>query len=238
MPYKATAGIYQIQSMNKPERSYIGSAININDRWGRHKRALRKNKHENVKLQRHYNKYGENDLAFEIIESGDYLDKNHLLSREQGWFYHFKYKNTEIPFFNMVLIAGSPLGIKRSEETKRRVGLASKGRGKGKKRAPFTKEHKKHLSESALNRPPVSLETKKKLSESQRKANKNPKIIESRRKGQLGRKHSVGTKNKIKEWNLNRPSFTEEHCKNISNALKKVNEMSPHKRNPKTGRYE
>ena len=60
-------GIYQIQSKIKPQRIYIGSAINIQKRWWMHLFDLRKNKHSSSKLQRHYDKYGESDLQFSIL---------------------------------------------------------------------------------------------------------------------------------------------------------------------------
>ena len=47
------SGIYQIQSIIKPEKKYIGSAINIRKRWHIHLCNLRKNKHHSKKLQRH-----------------------------------------------------------------------------------------------------------------------------------------------------------------------------------------
>lgn len=114
--YKQIVGVYQIQSLIKPFRVYVGSGVNIHQRWSQHLQDLRVNKHHSHKLQRHYNKYGESDLVFDIIESGEYVGKNHLLSREQGWFARFEYKNTEMPYFNETPIAGSPLGIKRSKE--------------------------------------------------------------------------------------------------------------------------
>lgn len=85
-----------------------------------------------------------NDLSFEVIESGEYLDKNHLLSREQSWFYHFKDKTTNIPYFNTLEIAGNSEGYKHTEITKKHQSEVMKG----KKRKPFSKEHKKHISES------------------------------------------------------------------------------------------
>lgn len=106
------SGVYQIQSLIYPNKSYIGSAVNLYKRKSIHLRSLRRNKHYSRLLQRHYNKYGEDDLVFEIIESGDYICKEHLLSREQGWLYHFRYKNKNIPYFNTCEIAGSTLGVK------------------------------------------------------------------------------------------------------------------------------
>jgi group I intron endonuclease len=112
------AGIYMIQSLMNPERVYIGSAVNLAARERHHFGQLKRGNHKSVKLQRHYNKYGKDDLIFEIIESDDYLDKNHLLSREQGWYIPFEYEKTELPYFNSSKIAGSQQGFRHSIETK------------------------------------------------------------------------------------------------------------------------
>lgn len=123
------SGIYMIQSISKPERIYIGSAMDIRVRWNNHKKDLGKNKHHSFKLQSHINKYGIEDLEFSIIESGEYISKNHLLSREQGWFEPFRYKDTQIPYFNNILIAGSRLGTIASEETRQKLRDHSARRG-------------------------------------------------------------------------------------------------------------
>ena len=61
------SGIYKIESKIKPERIYIGSAVNISRRWNWHYGALRNGRHHSLKLQRHYDKYGESDLQFIIL---------------------------------------------------------------------------------------------------------------------------------------------------------------------------
>jgi len=61
------SGIYGIRSISKPERKYIGSTYNIGKRFREHKNRLKLNKHENKKLQRHVNKYGIDDLIFDIL---------------------------------------------------------------------------------------------------------------------------------------------------------------------------
>ena len=232
------AGVYIIQSLTKPERVYVGSALNIPDRWSRHRRALRKNRHENAKLQNHYNKYGEKDFAFEIIENFDFICKEHLLAREQGWFYHFKYKKTKKPFFNIQELADSPIGVKRSEETKKKVGLASKGRNIGFKHPPRSKEAREHYRNSRLGKK-ASPEARANISKGHKKENLSPQVLENMSKAQKGRKHPQEVKDKIREWNLNRPPFTEEHRNNIKDGIKKaLQEGRGAKRNPITGRYE
>ncbi len=81
--------IYKITNIvNK--KTYIGSAIDFNRRKRRHFNLLRKNSHHSIKLQNSFNKHGENNFIFEIIE---YVDD--------------------------ISIRKSHLGLKQSEETKK-----------------------------------------------------------------------------------------------------------------------
>ena len=108
------SGIYKIQSKIKPERVYVGSAVNIKHRWHEHSSALRKNKHHSRKLQRHYNKYGESDLVFSVIVP---CEKEELIKEEQIFLYLYK------PYFNTCKISGSTLGYRYSEESRRKIWL-------------------------------------------------------------------------------------------------------------------
>ena len=51
------SGVYSISSFCKSGRVYIGSSVSIYDRWDNHKSLLKLNKHNNLKLQSHFNKY-------------------------------------------------------------------------------------------------------------------------------------------------------------------------------------
>jgi group I intron endonuclease len=119
--------IYKIQSKSNPKRVYIGSALSFNRRKNIHLSDLRRNKHHSKKLQRHYNKYGLDDLDFEIIEAGEYAGKQHLLAREQGWYEPFSFDGAKLPYFNSYLIAGSSQGCKHSEEDRRKQSERQKG---------------------------------------------------------------------------------------------------------------
>jgi group I intron endonuclease len=128
MPYKdKIQGIYIIQSISHPERIYVGSAINIFNRWSSHKTALVKNKHINSKLQNHYNKYGIGDLNFEIIESQVYIDNNHFLSREQMWMIRFRHGTKWLPYFNLSPVAGNRTGAILSESTLKKMSKSLTG---------------------------------------------------------------------------------------------------------------
>lgn len=62
-----SSGIYQIVNINTG-KSYIGSSSRIHQRFYEHKNALRKNKHFNRYLQNAWNKYGEDNFVFRILE--------------------------------------------------------------------------------------------------------------------------------------------------------------------------
>jgi group I intron endonuclease len=128
------SGIYRIQSLSHPERCYIGSAVNIHRRWFEHLTSLKRNKHYSSKLQRHYNKYGRNDLQFSIIIG---CEKTDLVTTEQ--FFIDSYK----PFFNSNPTAGSPLGRKLSDETKDKIRQNKLG-------VPLTDYHKQRCREGQL----------------------------------------------------------------------------------------
>lgn len=61
-------GIYRI--LNRVNGNcYYGSSNNVEKRWLRHKNELNKGKHINIILQRAWNKYGDDNFIFELVES-------------------------------------------------------------------------------------------------------------------------------------------------------------------------
>ena len=67
MNKKQKAGIYCIENITT-NKKYIGQSIDIKNRWLHHKSELRNNKHDNDYLQNAWNKYGEDDFKFYILE--------------------------------------------------------------------------------------------------------------------------------------------------------------------------
>ncbi len=104
--------IYKISNLIN-NKFYIGSAIDYNRRLREHKSMLRLNKHSCKHLQNAYNKYGIDNFKFEIIEQVE--DKTKLIEREQY------YIDTLKPEYNKNLIAGNSLGLKHTEESKRKI---------------------------------------------------------------------------------------------------------------------
>jgi group I intron endonuclease len=74
------SGIYKIVNI-LDGKIYIGSSSNFCKRWNGHITCLRKNKHHSPHLQNAWNKYGEENFKFEIVEVVE--DFNKLFEREQ-----------------------------------------------------------------------------------------------------------------------------------------------------------
>ena len=91
-------GIYKIKCL-KNNKVYIGQSVNIMQRWYVHKTKLRANKHDNIYLQNAWNKYGERNFEFSIIER---CKKEELDSKEEYYIKYYNSFNTDYGF-NMTL---------------------------------------------------------------------------------------------------------------------------------------
>lgn len=163
------SGIYSITNKINGKR-YIGSSENIKIRWKNHKHFLKFNKSHSPHLQNAWNKYGEDNFIFEVLE---YIqDKNELLKVEQYYLDWFESYKSEFGY-NTCQISGNTSGRKHSIETKNKLRLLNLGRkvteetklkisisGKGRKRSLETR---KRMSSSQKNRK-FSLETREKMS--------------------------------------------------------------------------
>jgi group I intron endonuclease len=90
-------------------------------RFASHKRSLKKGFHHSAKLQEEFNKYGEKNLIFNIVE--EVFDVGLLSQREQFW---INYYNSHIDGYNSCPIANSSLGFKHSVKTKLKMSLSGK----------------------------------------------------------------------------------------------------------------
>ena len=109
-------GIYKITN-TVTRKFYIGSAVNIKKRFWLHRYQLSANTHRNRHLQNSWNKHGEDSFTFEVLE---YCEKERLIEREQF------YIDNEKPAYNISPTAGNSLGVKLTDETKRKMSEAMK----------------------------------------------------------------------------------------------------------------
>lgn len=119
----SVSGIYCIENQISG-KCYIGSAIDIRHRCREHRSMLRGNYHDNDHLQKSWNRYGENNFCFKVLEIVP--DKNDLLKREQWWINVLDVCNDRHGY-NICPTAGNMLKMKHSEETRHKISKANKG---------------------------------------------------------------------------------------------------------------
>jgi group I intron endonuclease len=188
------SGIYIISNIIN-NKVYVGSAVNIDKRTSQHFSNLKHNRHDNIHLQRSWNKHGKEAFKFEIIF---YCLKEDLIENEQlvidsyreviGW------KN----MYNIAPIAGSQLGMIHSQATKDKMSKANGGHPGywlGKK---FTLETRMKMSISRKGRN-ISEETCKKISKALKGRKQTPEHVEKVAAANRGRKHSIETRKKMSE---------------------------------------
>lgn len=200
-------GIYWITNLVN-NKIYIGSSINIKKRFNQHKSNLRHNRHCNQHLQRAWNKYGEENFIFQLVEHHAYPER--ILSREN------KYISLYKPEYNNILV-NDENRPSASDETRRKMSTSRMGRipwNKGLKLPPLSDDRKRQLSELFKGRKgkPVSDEQKATISNSLKGRKINQEQYEKLllyRKEKSGANHVMAKKvyqynldgNFIKEWN-------------------------------------
>lgn len=75
------SGVYQIRCISTG-KIYVGSTANLKERWYQHRRTLRLGPHHNLHLQSAWDKYGEANFVFSVLEL---VERSDLLRTEQAW---------------------------------------------------------------------------------------------------------------------------------------------------------
>lgn len=203
-------GIYKITNI-KNNKCYIGSAVNIKVRFYDHRLSLNDKRGQRY-FQNAWNKYGEKSFKFETLL---YCDKGDLLFYEQRTIDTYQAANGK--GYNLSPTAGSNLGVKYSEEAKRKIAKANTGKirseetrkklSKAKKGHPscmlgkfHSEESKRKMSKAKKGKPSPhrgykhSEETCRKFSERQKSLIAKGLIL-----GMTGKRHSEETKCKISD---------------------------------------
>lgn len=127
--------IYQIR--NKLDgKIYIGSAKNFTKRKSTHIRLLKKGSHHSRYLQNAWNKHGEVNFEFSILQKADEKDAYNI---ENQLIESLK------PEYNMMMCVFSHIGMKRSNETCKKISKALTGK-------PLSEEHKEKVRQANLGK--------------------------------------------------------------------------------------
>lgn len=199
--HQLNTGIYKIENVRNG-RIYIGSAVSIKKRWREHDRQLESGIHHSRFMQRCYKKHGKDVFKFSVLL---YCDRESLIDYEQRALDTFK------PEYNTVPTAGSMLGYKHteesrkkmsesrpkdfspmkgkshSEETKRKISESRKGKGCG----PMDQERKDNIS-AALKGRIITNEMRERISNTLKGHKQSPETIEKRMQKLRGRKMPEG----------------------------------------------
>jgi len=107
MKREIISGVYKIRNIING-KLYIGSSFNIYKRWTNHKKDLKDKKHQ-LKLQNAWNKYGEQNFIFELIEVVDISEcntkleiKNKLYKAEQYYLDDLLFANENNKKFDLL----------------------------------------------------------------------------------------------------------------------------------------
>jgi group I intron endonuclease len=134
-------GVYRIRNLIN-QKSYYGSSKNIHKRWVTHNKQLKNNTHDNQILQRAWNKYGEKNFVFEIIEE---CSENELFEIEQ------KYLDTN-PEYNIGLKAGG--GDNFSKNPNKKIIVENIKSGSKRWRDSLSDDEKKKIFSKPLEKNP------------------------------------------------------------------------------------
>jgi group I intron endonuclease len=153
-------GIYMIKNKIN-NKIYIGSSININNRWNQHKSSLLRGVHKSRYFQNSYNKHGIENFEFSVMEIID--NQSQLLIREQYYLNLYKPYERDNGYNIDKSAEHSRLGMKHTKETKEKISKIFKGR-------KLSENHRKNVIKSLIGRE-KSEETRGKIGLKNRKFN-------------------------------------------------------------------
>jgi group I intron endonuclease len=226
------SGIYKITNTTNG-KVYVGSAVNFDTRWKEHARELRKGTHHSSALQNAWNKYGEENFEFSIIEECERTRKV-LLGREQYW---MDTLDSVAKGYNIAKTAGSQLGMKQSPEA-----IAARvEKNTGKKRTPETRAL---MSEVQSNRSPewcanISASKKRYWAEKGTDSIKgennpmygkprSPETLEKMSKSLKGKKRTPEQRAKMRETQSKRPQEVNDKIAESLRGGKRTPEQRAH----------
>ena len=239
-------GVYKIENIVN-HKIYVGSSVDINKRFDSHIKSLRKGKHNNKYLQRAWDKYGECNFDFAIIELVD--DKDKIRDREQYYIELYDSSNHSCGY-NILPNTNIGLGVSVSEEVRVKISEQCKGSKNGHYGKTHTEETKERIRLIKLEQGKIKRELRQqKWREEKHRCEVCGNVMVTKyASGRFCSKEcvvaNISMKNKqvvhTKEWNekmrksLTGKKFTEEHREKLSKSAKE--RMKNPKNNPMYGK--
>lgn len=171
LPKNYEASIYALRHI-PTNRSYVGHTTMLpRDRLYGHLFELVRNNHLSVFMQNVWNKYGNNEFEFELLE---FCSIEERLVREQFWIDALR------AIFNIAKVAGSTLGTKRTPEIRKKFSefqiknqtaqtyLHTEAAQKRHKEVVSSQEYRDKMSKKMKGRI-ITVETRKKMSATRKK---------------------------------------------------------------------
>ena len=165
-------------------------------------------------------KYGDDAFIWEHIDTADSIDE--LNQKEVYWIVFYKCFEDPTKGYN-----SDPGGknAKSSEETKKKISEALKGR-------PKSDEHKARIKAARANYPPVSQETKNKIATARTGQKHSSETVEKIRSANTGKIRSIEAKQHyVERWTKEerqkrREKYTGENNPNYGNLMSKESRLS------------
>lgn len=117
------SGIYGILNIVN-DKLYLGSAVNLKRRWAQHVSDLKYNKHDNNYLQKSWNKHGQENFIFIVLE---FCLNVELTCKEQWWIDKLEVYNRDIGY-NIRRDAKSNLGLKYPDSHREKCRINNTGK--------------------------------------------------------------------------------------------------------------
>jgi group I intron endonuclease len=162
-PKRGTSGVYAICN-SENGKVYIGSSVNMYNRWYSHRGKLLIGTHPNKYLQ---NAYFKNPESLECVVVEETKSRADLFVKEQMWIDFYRAHDRMFGYNHQPKAGKSNLGLSPSEETKQKLRDANKGRILGE----WTKDRCLNISKALKGRPSPHIgkihsdKTRKRMSE-------------------------------------------------------------------------
>lgn len=197
---------------------YVGSAsLGVKRRWHIHKSDLKKRKHHNSRMQRAWDKYGEESFTITVAEV---CLPQHCVAQEQVYMDYYRQQVGE-RMFNLHPTAGNARGSKRTPEQRARLSeiaynippeqrekmrLALKGQKR-------SEEVKARMCKLRAEKNMYTPEVRQRMSEAGKRRKHSPESIAKRVASRIGVPLSEEHKKKIGDANRGRVMSAEQKAK-------------------------